>query len=71
MKVNGVAVEIEGNQVLSVADFLAGRGIDPAVVAIELNGVIIPRISYAARWLKNEDLWKLSLCWGADQWSYK
>jgi sulfur carrier protein len=55
MKVNGVAVEIEGNQVLSVADFLAGRGIDPAVVAIELNGVIIPRISYAARWLKNED----------------
>lgn len=39
----------------SVSEFIAGLGLDPALVVVELNGEILPAGSFAERELKPGD----------------
>ncbi|MFT5733775.1 MAG: sulfur carrier protein [Planctomycetota bacterium] len=43
--VNGEATEVAGGS--TVADLVAGRGLKPVQVAVELNRSIVPRVKHA------------------------
>ncbi len=53
MKVNGKVIPLEENQ--SLLDFLLDRNYDLRLIAVELNGKIVPKSSYKDVILKNED----------------
>ncbi len=54
MKVNGEQVPLTGP--MSLADYLAGRGMDAARVAVERNGEIVPRAAFADTQLDDADV---------------
>lgn len=51
--INGKRLTLEGP--LTIADLLRQRGFDPRLVAVELNGEIVPREHYAQRVLRSGD----------------
>ena len=53
MKVNGTSETLNGP--LSVAGLVESRGLNPARVAVELNGNIVPRAERATTMLKDSD----------------
>lgn len=53
MKVNGTIIALEDKQ--SLLDFLAGNKYDLTKIAVERNGEIVPRATYAKVMLKDED----------------
>ena len=53
MKVNGTSETLHGP--LSVAGLVESRGFNPARVAVELNGNIVPRAERATTMLKDSD----------------
>ena len=53
LSVNGEARAVAAGT--SIADLLAGLGRHPRMVAVERNGVIVPRASYAATLLAAGD----------------
>lgn len=53
LRVNGKEVDLPSG--LSLLDYLAGLAVDPGAVAVELNGDILARESYADRTLKEAD----------------
>lgn len=53
MKVNGTSEPLDGP--LSVAGLIEARGLNPARVAVELNGDIVPRAQRATTMLKDSD----------------
>lgn len=54
MKVNGKITVLKSPLFLSV--FLAEEGYDAAKVAVEKNGLIVPRAAFAATQLTDEDI---------------
>lgn len=54
MKLNGKSVSLKQEQTLS--DFLTAKQFDPGKIAVELNGVIVPRTEYANILLTDEDI---------------
>lgn len=53
MKVNGTSETLNGP--LSVAGLVESRGLNPARVAVELNGNIVPRAERSTTMLKDSD----------------
>ncbi len=53
LRVNGKEVDLPSG--LSLLDYLAGLAVDAGAVAVELNGDILARESYADRTLKEGD----------------
>ncbi len=53
MKVNGKVISLEENK--SLLDFLVAQNYDIRLIAVELNGKIIPKSAYKDVMLKNED----------------
>ncbi|MDQ6636362.1 MAG: sulfur carrier protein ThiS [Candidatus Dormibacteraeota bacterium] len=53
LRVNGKDVELPGP--ISLLDYIAGLGVDPQAVAVELNGEIVARESYTERTLNQGD----------------
>ncbi len=51
---NGKPADLDG--VKTIADLLRTRGLDPRLVAVELNGEIVPRDEYAQRELRDGDV---------------
>jgi thiamine biosynthesis protein ThiS len=54
LTINGKAVELHGPTPL--VDYLAGLGVDPRAVAVELNGKILQRADFAGTELGEGDL---------------
>ena len=54
LTVNGKGVELEAETRL--VDYLAGKGVDPRAVAVEINGRILERSEIAAARLRDGDL---------------
>ena len=54
MKVNGTVVSLEKN--MSLHDYLTAQKFDLRLVAVELNGKLVPKSAYATVILSDEDL---------------
>ncbi|MBQ8922991.1 MAG: sulfur carrier protein ThiS [Oscillospiraceae bacterium] len=53
VKVNGVEMDVSGK---TVSELLEAEGYQPAVVAVELNEVILPKAEYGSTVLKDGDI---------------
>ena len=53
MLVNGEKVQLDTQ--MSLADYLAANGYNPAIIAVERNGDIVPKADYASVMLDPED----------------
>ena len=53
IQLNGKKISIKSN--FSIQDLLKKYKLENKKVAIEYNGIIIPKISYKKRYLKNDD----------------
>lgn len=53
MKVNGKVITLGENQ--SLLDFLVDKNYDIRLIAVELNGKIVPKSAYKDVMLKDED----------------
>lgn len=53
MLVNGENVQLDTN--MSLADYLSTSGYNPAIIAVERNGDIVPKADYASVMLDPED----------------
>jgi len=53
MKVNGNVISLEESK--SLLDFLLDKNYDIRLIAVELNGKIVPKSAYKDVMLKNED----------------
>jgi sulfur carrier protein len=53
IQLNGKKISIKSN--FSIQDLLKKYKLDNKKVAIEHNGIIIPKISYKKKYLKNKD----------------
>ena len=51
--INGESVDADAK---TVTAYLAGHGYDVARVAIELNGVILPKVAYGETVMKTDDV---------------
>lgn len=53
IKINGEAAEVQG---MMLVDYLAREGYQPARIAVECNGEIIPKAEYGAKVLQDGDV---------------
>jgi sulfur carrier protein len=53
MRLNGETVQLEQEQTLS--EFLMAAKVDCKTIAVERNGVIVPKAEYESLWLSEED----------------
>ena len=53
LKINGESLDLAG---VTLADYLAGSDFDARRIAVELNGVIVPKSAYAATVLADGDV---------------
>ncbi len=53
MKVNGKTVLLEREQTLFA--FLTAEQFDCKIIAVERNGIIVPKAEYESIWLSDED----------------
>jgi thiamine biosynthesis protein ThiS len=53
IQLNGKKISIKSN--ISLKDLLKKYKLDNKKIAVEYNGIIVPKISYKKRYLKNDD----------------
>ena len=53
MRLNGETVQLE--QVQTLSEFLMAAKVDCKTIAVERNGVIVPKAEYESLWLSEED----------------